>query len=719
MGNHLILTFIDCGSLQDARQVFDRLPVQDELTCTSLMYACMDSKQWHQALLLFEKMRTDFEVRSPPLFVVLLKACAQRRWFQQGKELHLEVVKEELERELQVGTALLDMYAKCGAVAEARDVFDELWDRDVVSWTALIGGYTEHGFYEEALGSLDRMKRDGIPINAVTYVCSLKACGCSGEVARGLKLHAELSMDGLEKNFYVCSSLVDMYAGFGLLENARRVLNKMHVRDTTSWNALITSYVEHGLFEESLECMEQMQADAVSPDAITYVCILKACNSLQYTGKGQEIHAIIYKMGYEKDVYLGSVLVDMYTSCGSFEEALYVFHKLPYKDVVSWTALVRGYIKQGLDEEAFHCLEQMQFDGVPPNGVTYACSLKACTGENSIMKVRQLHVQLVEDGFEHDTFVGNTLLDIYAKSGLILEALDVFDELQSRSIVSWNSIISAYVDRGYFDEALLCLEQMESERIYPDAITYACCFKACGSIGAMEKGRQLHIKIIKEGFESDPHLSSFLVDMHIYETVDDLRNDCPAQESVAIVLANAVIDMYGRCGSMIDSQIVFDDTPVKDILTWTALVSGYSRTGDFEVVFLLLERMEKESIKPDSVIFLGLLNVCSHLGLIDACQKYFNIMDTYGIQRTIEHYNCMIDLYCRAGMFEKAMQMLAQMPFEPDFTSWNTMLYACQRWGPIITGKQAFGCATNVGEDGVGWFILMSNIYAASQFYEE
>lgn len=721
LGNCFILTFLECGSLHDAQQVFDRLVHQDESSCTSLMHGYIESEKWQQALHLFEKMREDFEDTNSPVFVVLLKACAHQNWVKRGQELHTEIAKEELERDLKVGTALVDMYAKCGALAEAQDVFDNIEDRDVVLWTALIGGYAEHGFSEEALGCLERMQEEGVPVNSFTYVCSLKACGGIGDMARGLKLHAEISKDGLEENFHVCSTLVDMYAEFGLLVEARRVLDKLPVRNVVGWNALITGYVEHGLNEEVLECLEQMQAEGVSPNAITHVCSLKACSTIGAIEKGREIHASVNKMGLERDVYLGSILVDMYATCGSLEEAHNVFSQLPFQDVVSWTALIRGYIGQGLGKEAFNCLEQMQVEGIPPNAVTFVCSLKACSSQRSIEKGRELHFEIVKEGFEKDSFVGNTLVDMYAKCGWLTEAVEVFDELLVRTVVSWNSVIASYMEYGFFEEALLCFEQMESEHMSPDAVTYVCCLKACGSIGAMERGRKLHMKLIKEGFERDPYLCSTLVDMYTRGTTDLSfhSNKLTAQESLIMVLANAVIDMYGKCGSMIDSQKVFDATPLRDLLTWSALVNGYSRQGECKLVFSLFERMSREGIEPDGIIFLSLLNVCSHVGLMDKSQKYFDMMTKYGIPKTIEHHNCIIDLFGRAGILDRAMLVLEHMPFQPDFVSWSTMLCACRRWGTVELGRQAFEYAARNRQSNATAFILMSNMYAAVQMCEE
>eukprot|EP00250_Pteridium_aquilinum_P023295 c26594_g1_i1 orf=1-612(-) len=204
-----------------------------------------------------------------------------------------------------------------------------------------------------------------------------------------------------------------MYANCGMLRKAQEVLENLVDRNVVSWNALIAGYVKHGYSDIALDCLEQMQLEGFSPSTVTYASSFKACGDLKATDHGQQLHIEIVKKEMEGDVFVGSSLVDMYANVGLLCEAQEVFNKLSTHNVVSWTALIGGYAKHGLDEEALENLEQMEVEGVFPNSATYACSLKACGSLGANDKGFDIHVEIARKGLESDLLVGNALVDMY------------------------------------------------------------------------------------------------------------------------------------------------------------------------------------------------------------------------------------------------------------------------------------------------------------------
>ncbi|MCO5573571.1 hypothetical protein L7F22_027343 [Adiantum nelumboides] len=183
------------------------------------------------------------------------------------------------------------MYAKCGSLVEAREVFDVLPVRNVVTWTALIGGYSQNNQGDQALHYFEQMRHAGVAPNAVTYACTLKACGSLKRIKLGEELHREVEQEGiLQSNQYVGNALVDMYAKCGMLAKARSVFAKLASRNRVSWNALIAGHVEQERGEEALSCFEQMQQQGIPPDVITYTCVLKACASIGAIDEGMKVH---------------------------------------------------------------------------------------------------------------------------------------------------------------------------------------------------------------------------------------------------------------------------------------------------------------------------------------------------------------------------------------------------------------------------------------------
>eukprot|EP00246_Nothoceros_aenigmaticus_P002176 TRINITY_DN12981_c0_g2_i2.p1 TRINITY_DN12981_c0_g2~~TRINITY_DN12981_c0_g2_i2.p1 ORF type:complete len:312 (-),score=45.38 TRINITY_DN12981_c0_g2_i2:451-1299(-) len=213
--------------------------------------------------------------------------------------------------------------------------------------------------------------------------------------------------------------------------------------------------------------------------------------------------------------------------------------------------------------------------------------------------------------------------------------------------------------------------------------------QACGDVGGLEKGKEIHGLI--------PRLW---------------------HEPIDLSLGNALIDMYSKCGSMADALQIFELWPTKHSVAWNALIAGYARQGESETVFSLFERMMLEGIHPTSVTLVSVLTACSHMGLVDKGQQYFNAMSSdYGINPTIEHYSCMVDLLSRAGQLEKAVEMAEAL--EPNEVVWKTVLGACLKWRNVALGRRAFESAVKLDRTDAALYVLMSNLYAATHLWEE
>eukprot|EP00250_Pteridium_aquilinum_P005690 c15743_g1_i1 orf=1-1287(-) len=281
VGSTLVDMYAKCGSLAMAKEVFDKLPLHNEVSWNILMSAYVEHGFGEEALELFEQMQGQSVAPNVVTFLCLLKACGGTWAAYKGLELHCEIERKGyLERHASIGSALVDMYAKCGWLAKGKEVFTRLAVKNVVAWTSLIAGYAEHGHGEEALNCFEEMQLEGVAPDAVTFVWSLKACGSTEAIHKCLEIHAEIDRKGLtEGNVYVGSVLVDTYAKCGMIMKARETFTQLSARNIASWNALISGYAEHGHCEEVLECFDQMQLDGISPDSVTFLCGLKACGS--------------------------------------------------------------------------------------------------------------------------------------------------------------------------------------------------------------------------------------------------------------------------------------------------------------------------------------------------------------------------------------------------------------------------------------------------------
>lgn len=617
-----------------------------------------------------------------------MKACAEQNDLHMGRKLHDDLCRRGLlEKNITVGNAIINMYAKCGALGKAQEVFDTLPLQDVITWNTLIGGYAQHGHGREALRCFEEMQRRGFTCTAVTIVCILKACGSIDAPEVGEQVHARIVQEGLlDVNIVVANALMDMYIKCGRLQQAQEVFDERHDLNVVSWNILITGYIQHEHTEEALTCFDQMQSEGFAPNRVTFVGVLKACGCQRAVHKGLELHVVIVREGLlEDNLVVGTALVDMYANCGMLMEAKEVFDDLEMRDVVSWTALITGYAQHGHGHQALACFKEMQEEGLSPNTITYAGTLRACGSINDSAKGQDLHAQALKEGLlERDFVVASALVDMYAKAGLLKRAQAAFDEVQGRDVLIWNALIGGYAQHEHYEKTLDCFDRMLVEGFCPDAVTYACVLKACGSIGTACKGQELHDEIARDGF--------WIGDM---------------------VLGTALVDMYANCGMLAEAQEVFRMLPVRDGIAWNALLVGYAQLGEAEIVANLFAEMTREGREPSHVTFTVVLNACCHRGLLSMGQSCFEFLaNKSNVQPALEHFSCIIDLFGRAGHLDLAVTVMERMPLSVNPTMWHAFLNACITWGHLKLGDWAFQQALQLDKMDSVAYVCMNNICA-------
>ncbi|KAJ7533648.1 hypothetical protein O6H91_13G058400 [Diphasiastrum complanatum] len=591
LGNILVDLYVKCGSVLDAWKVFNAMPEHNVCSWTTIISAYVDHGQYEQAINLFQQMLQTGVAPDKVAFVVVLKACARIAALEEGKQLHSQIIKSGFESDVIVGSVLVDMYAKCSCIEHARQVFNNMHERDVMSWTTMIAGYAQQGLGNEALTLYEQMKQEGVQPVDVTYVLLLKACASIAALEQGKQFHSHIKESGFQSNLIVGNALVDMYAKCGSIEHACQVFNNMHERDVVTWNAMITGYAQQGLgkealtlFErmkqegytqqglgkEALALYEQMKEEGVQPDDVMYVVLLKACASIAALEQGKQLHSLIIRGGFQLHVIIGNTLVDMYAKCWSIKDARQVFNGMHERNVVSWTAMLAGYVQQGLGQEALALYEQMKQEGVQADIATYVVLLKACASISALEQGKQFHSHIIESGFESDLIVGNTLVDMYAKCGSIECAREVFNNMHERDVVSWNAIISGYAQEGLGKEALTLLEGMQREGKKPNEVTYASVLSACSHSGLVEEGCHL--------------FHSMCNDHAVTPTVDHYA---------------CMVDLLGRAGCLADAEDFINKMPIQpDAVVWKTLLGAARNRGHVEIgrhAFDQVMRLEPEN----------------------------------------------------------------------------------------------------------------------------
>lgn len=589
-------------------------------------------------------------------------------------------------------------------------------------------GYIDHGDCQQVFDLFDKMQEDHVCATEYTFVAILKACSRMHILERGQEVHHEIVMEEFENNPFIGNTLIDMYAHCSSPAEAWDVLATLQTQDVLAWNALISGYVECECCEEALKCFEQMQLQGVLPDAVTFKSSLKACSTLGAIERGQQFHTKVIGARLEKDLSISNTLVDMYAHCGSMAKAQEVFDSLPVRDVVSWNALIAGYIEHGFFKDVLVYLDQMQEGKISPNAITYVCGLKACARIKAIEKGQEIHAKLAKQTMEKSLYVCNSLVDLYAQCGLFLEAQKVFNNLLVRDVVTWTALIAGYAAHGLSGDALNSMKEMQINGVSPNAVSWTAIILDFAEEGEIEKASELYqqmqeqglvpnsvtvVSILKACGEAAALISGRNLHAQVHGSICGLQH----YESI---IAVALIDMYGKCGSMPDAQQVFDTIPIKGLVEWNALIAGYARHGASEIALSLVEKMKDGDFFLDEVSFVSILSVCSHVGLSMEAQSYFQFMSKMShISVTIKHHSCLIEVLSRTGQVDEALEVLKKIPSRPDLVMWSSVMAAIRNSRNVNVRRQAFQHIASFNEEHSAALISMLSTNADTDLGDE
>lgn len=499
------------------------------------------------------------------------------------------------------------------------------------------------------------------------------------------------------------------------------VFDRMPVRDGVSWNAIISGYSSYGFLGDSVRAYKLMLEEGESPNRITFSTMLILASGRSLVDLGRQIHCQITKLGFESYVFVGSPLVDMYSKAGLIEDAKLVFEKMcernlvlyntmitglfrcgmieeskrlfgemRERDSISWTIMITGFTQNGHDKEAVDMFKEMSFKGFPSDQFTFGSVLTACGSLLALEHGKQIHTHAIRMDYTDNVFVGSALVDMYSKCKSIGVAEMVFRRMAVKNIVSWTAMLVGYGQNGLSEEAVRIFCEMQRNGIEPDDFTLGSVISSCANLASLEEGAQFHCRALVSG------LVSF------------------------ITVSNAIITLYGKCGSIEDSHCLFNEMANKDQVSWTALVSGYAQFGKAKETIEFFESMLADGVKPDGVTFIGVLSACSRAGLVEKGHHYFNSMiENHKIVPIVDHYTCMIDLLSRSGKLKEAEDFIKKMPCRPDAIGWATLLSSCRVHGNMEIGKWAAESLLELDPQSPASYILLSNIYASKGRWED
>ena len=652
IGNQLVSLLVDVGSMCCAQKVFDRLSLPDESSWNSLIVGYAKLKDSKSALSLYQKMsELDESLHlSVPAFMALLKACTLLKDVKIGEILHAKINERGLlDFDVFIGCSLVDMYAKCGFIMKAQEVFDRLPVRDVVSWTSMISVYARHDESAQALSLYEQMLSLGIRPNKVTFSSILTICANLEYLVEGTQTHAYLIECGFELDVIVKNALISMYAKCGAIENAQAVFDEMKVRDVVSWTAMIVAYAQNRQGEDALRMFRGMLQSDVMPNVVTFINILSACTSITSLLGGMYIHVFIIECGLDSQHAIVNALLSLYGICGCLDDANNIFWRT-HPDVSNWTTMIAMFAQHGYSSQAFCLFDHMQEKMVELNKITLITILNACTNHAFLLKGQEIHVCIINVGYDLDVELGNALLNMYSKCGSLESAEKTFYRMVSQDVVSWTSMIVAYVGYKLCDNAFEVFQSMIEQSVNPDSITFISILSACTHPLSLQLGQNIHAKIVERGLQYD------------------------------VVLGNSLLTMYGKCGSLINAQMVFESMHEKNTISWNALISFHINSSNIGTAFKLFQQMVLSSVKLDKVSFLNILSICIGEDLIDQGRLIHMAVAENGFEKDMEVMNALIMMYGKCGNVIDAKGVFDKFQHH-NVVTWTSMIAAYAQSG--------------------------------------
>ncbi|KAL6888468.1 hypothetical protein ACP4OV_009494 [Aristida adscensionis] len=517
--NALLGMYTKCGEVADAVRLFDGMPRPNEVSFTAMMGGLAQSGSVDDALRLFARMSRS-GVRVDPVAVSsVLGACAQAcageysvvRAIRLGQSIHALVVRKGFGSDQHVGNSLIDMYAKCMVMDEAVKVFQSMPSVSIVSWNILITGYGQVGSYDKAMEMLNLMQESGFEPNEVTYSNMLASCIRARDVP-----------------------------------SARSMFDKISTPSVTTWNTLLSGYCQDELHQDTIKLFRRMQHQNVQPDRTTLAVILSSCSRLGILKLGKQLHSASVRLLLHNDMFVASGLVDMYSKCGQVYIAWSIFDRMTERDVVCWNSMISGLAIHSLNKEAFDFFKQMRENGMWPTESSYASMINSCARLSSIPQGRQIHGQVVKDGYDQNVYVGSALIDMYAKCGDMDDARLFFDCMMMKNIVAWNEMIHGYAQNGLGDKAVELFEYMLTAKEKPDSVTFIAVLTGCSHYGLVDKA------------------------IAFFNSMEKSHGITPLVEHYT-----CLIDALGRAGRFVEVESLIDNIPCKDDpIVWEVLLSA-------------------------------------------------------------------------------------------------------------------------------------------------
>lgn len=524
--NSLMNMYCKSGDLRSALCIFANLKSPDTVSYNTVISGFEDSKS---ALLFAHDMHSAGIVFDCRTFTSALAHCTDGEEFGFGYQLHCLFLKLGLEAETFTGNALITLYSKHGNVEDAKRVFCEMPQKDLVSWNAIISGYAQDGYDGlRAMEGFVEMVMKGLKLDHVSFTSVVAACGHERNLNFGKQVHALSMKRGCGNHAKVCNVLMSMYSKCGSVEDAAGVFQNIINPNVVSWTTMI-SIVE----EDAMKLFKEMIQEEIWPNVVTFVGLIHVITKHNMMQEGLMIHAFCVKSNFLFESNVANSFITMYGKFQRIEDCIKVFEQIRDRGIISWNALISAYSLNGMYQKALQVFFSVS-EELTPNSYTFGAVLHAIASSESISLTlgQRCHAFMKKLGLDSDPVVSGALLDMYAKRGSISESEKIFSELTKKNQVAWTSIISAYSRHGDYEKVMKYFNAMVMDGVKPDSITFLSILISCSRNGMVDLGRDIFDSMLKD---------------HCVE---------PSSEHYC-----CLVDMLGRAGKLKEAEELLSQIP--------------------------------------------------------------------------------------------------------------------------------------------------------------
>lgn len=639
-----------------------------------------------------------------------IKICAESKAISEGKALHCRVIKLLARPQATLLNCLANMYFKCGCISLAKQVFDEMPERDVVSWNTMISGYLSTGFAWNGFACFKMMLRCEVVPDQFSLNGVLKGCVMNGELSRGLQVHGLILKLGLLENAFVSNGLLELYDAFDCFDESVNVFEALGYKDVAVVNTMVKIYGKMGKVEEAVESFRLLQCDFSGPTRATFVNLLGAIRRYDNLKEGLLVHGLIIKLGLEGHGIVENALVGMYCHGGAMDEAFDLLLFMGSGNVKSWTSLISQFSIRRCFQEAMDVFQWLHHDkAVAIDEVMLVCVLSASAESKCLCMGSQIHSIIIRTGMGLHKGVGAALMDMYSSCVCLEDMHKVFQQIgHNCDLLIWTTLISGNVHNGLPMEALKYFSQMLKEGVRPDAVACVSVLTGCIVLQTTEHGEMFHAFVTKSGNGTKSSVQT------------------------------ALISLYATKGCFRSAEKLLARRVKYDVAAVTAIISGYARFGYSAEALFWFRKLLSEGVPPNNSTLASALMASAKSTAISTGRSLHNLIIKIGLEDDNFVASSLIDMYSKCGAIEDAVHYFNGTHHQ-DIVVWNSLLSGYAHHG---NGKEVLnvfgkmqsrgikpdritflsilsGCSHGALADQVmKYFCVMSDVYGISPMME-